>query len=325
MTILGVHFLHAAWLWLLLAVLAVIGVYVWQQLRRKRYVARFSNVELLASVVPRRPGWRRHATFAALMVALIVLTVGVAQPTGNVRVPRERATVIIALDVSQSMRAADVLPDRITAAKQAAKDFVDLLPPRINVGLVKFAGSASVVVPPTIDRDSLKVAVDDLELADSTAIGEAVFTSLDAIKAFSKATTAKNDKPAPARIVLLSDGYSNKGRKVSAAAAAANNPAMPVPVSTIAFGTDNGTLDLDGQVVSVPADKSTLSRLADDTGGSFHTATSAEELRQVYSDIGSQIGYTTAEREISWRFLALGLLFAIVAAGMSLLWSGRLT
>ena len=317
------NFTTPAWLWLLVPVAAIIGVYVWQQLRRKRYVARFSNVDLLATVVPRRPGWRRHATFAALMVALIVLTVGVAQPTGKVRVPRERATVVIALDVSQSMRAADVLPDRITAAKQAAKDFVDLLPARINVGLVKFAGSASVVVPPTIDRDSLKVAVDNLELADSTGIGEAVYASLDAISTFSKATTAKDDEPAPARIVLLSDGYNNRGRKVSSAAQAAE--AAKVPVSTIAFGTDDGTLDLDGQVVSVPADKTTLNRLADDTGGSFHTATSAEELRQVYQDIGSQIGYTTAEREISWRFLAAGLLFAIAAAGLSLLWSGRLT
>ncbi len=319
------NFQSPVWLWLLVPVGAIVGVYVWQQLRRKRYVARFSNVELLASVVPRRPGWRRHATFAALMIALIVLTVGVAQPTGKVRVPQERATVILAIDVSQSMKADDVLPDRISAAKQAAKEFVDLLPPRINVGLVKFAGSASVVVPPTIDRDSLKVAVDGLQLADSTAIGEAVFTSLDAIAAFSKATTAKDDKPAPARIVLLSDGYNNKGRKVSAAAAAAKDPKMPVPVSTIAFGTDDGTLDVDGQVVSVPADKTTLNRLADDTGGSFHTATSASELKQVYADIGSQIGYTTAEREISWRFLALGLLFAIAAAGLSLLWSGRLT
>ncbi|MHA3702303.1 VWA domain-containing protein [Jatrophihabitans sp. YIM 134969] len=317
------NFQSPVWLWLLVPIAAILGVYVWQQLRRKRYVARFSNVDLLATVVPRRPGWRRHTTFAALMVALIVLTVGVAQPTGKVRVPRERATVIIALDVSQSMRANDVLPDRITAAKQAAKDFVDLLPPRINVGLVKFAGSASVVVPPTIDRDSLKVAVDNLELADSTGIGEAVFTSLDAVATFSKATTAKDDQPAPARIVLLSDGYNNRGRKVSSAAAAAEK--AKVPVSTIAFGTDDGTLDLDGQVVSVPADKTTLSRLADDTGGTFHTATSAEELRQVYQDIGSQIGYTTAEREISWRFLLAGLLVAIVGAGLSLLWSGRLT
>lgn len=317
------NFLSPAWLWLLVPVALIVGAYVWLQFRRKKYVARFSNVDLLASVVPRRPGWRRHATFAALMVALVILTIGVAQPTGKVRVPRERATVIVALDVSQSMRSTDVLPDRLDAAKAAAKQFVDLLPSRINVGLVKFAGTASVVVPPTIDRDSLKVAVDGLELADSTAIGEAVFTSLDAITTFSKATTAKDDQPAPARIVLMSDGFSNRGRDVADAAKAATQ--AKVPVSTIAFGTDNGTVDVDGEIVPVPADKSTLRHLADDTGGTFHTATSAQELRQVYSDIGSQIGYTTAERDISWRFLALGLLFAIGAAGLSLLWSGRLT
>lgn len=317
------NFLTPLWLLLLVPIVALIAVYVWQQLRRSTYVARFSNVDLLASLVPRRPGWRRHGTFSLLMVALIVLTVAVAQPTGRVRVPRERATVIVSLDVSQSMRATDVLPDRLDAAKLAAKNFVDVLPARINVGLIKFAGSASVVVPPTIDRDSLKVAIDGLELADSTAIGEAVFTSLDSISTFSRATTAKDDAPAPARIVLMSDGFSNRGRSVSSAEAAA--VAAKVPVSTIAFGTETGTVDVDGDVVPVPADRATLQELADTTGGSFHTATSAAELQSVYRDIGSQIGYTTAIRQISWRFLVTGLLFALAAAGISLLWAGRLS
>lgn len=316
------NFISPWWLLLLVPVLALVAGYVWLQLRRATYVARFSNVELLASVVPRRPGWRRHTTFALLALALVVLTVGVAQPTGAVRVPQERATVMIALDVSQSMRATDVLPDRLEAAKQAAKSFVDLLPPRINVGVVKFAGSASVLVPPTIDRDSAKVAIDGLTLEDSTAIGEAVYACLDAITTFSKATTAKNDAPAPARIVLMSDGFSNRGRSVSSAEAAAAQ--AKVPVSTIAFGTETGTVDIGGDVIPVPADRATLRELASTTGGSFHSATSAGELRSVYSDIGSQIGYTTAQRDISWRFLALGLLLAIAAGAGSLLWSGRL-
>ncbi len=184
------------------------------QLRRTKYVARFSNVELLGSVAPRRPGWRRHLTFALLLIGLSVLSVGVARPAAAVRVPRDRATVIMAIDVSLSMQATDVLPSRLQAAQQAAKKFVDLLPSRINLGLVSFGGSASVAGGRRrVDRDAVKTAIDKLRLQESTAIGEAVFTSLDAINVFGQATTAKGDKPPPARIVLLSDGANNKGRR----------------------------------------------------------------------------------------------------------------
>lgn len=317
------HFLAPVWLLLLIAVFGAAAAYALLQLRRKKYVARFSNVELLASVAPRRPGWRRHLTFALLLVGLAVLTIGVAQPTAAVKVPRDRATVILAVDVSLSMKATDVLPNRLDAAKKGAKEFIDLLPPRINVGLVKFGGNASVVVPPTIDRDSLKTAIDGLKEQDSTAIGEAIFTCLDAITTFSKATTSKDDKPPPARIVLLSDGASNKGRSPMEGASAAKR--ANTPVSTIAFGKDTGTVDLPGYGPQpVPADKATLHEVADATGGTFHTAGSAQELRSVYSNIGSQIGYTTAHKVIAWRFLMIGLLFTLAAASASLLWSGRL-
>lgn len=316
------HFLSPAWLWLLVAVVALAAAYVVLQLRRTKYAARFSNVALLGSVAPKRPGWRRHLTFALLLIALSVLSVGVARPSSAVRVPRDRATVVMAIDVSLSMEATDVLPSRIVAAQQAAKKFVDLIPSRINLGLVSFGGSASVLVPPTLDRDALKAAIDKLELQQSTAIGEAVFTSLDAINVFSQATTAKGDKPPPARIVLMSDGANNKGRRVADAATAAHKAG--VEVSTIAFGTDTGTVTFDGQTIPVPADKPTLQFLAQQTGGSFHTATSAQELQSVYTNIGSQIGYTTVHRDVSWRFLAVGLLFALAAAGTSMLWAGRL-
>ena len=316
-------FLSPQWLWLLVPVAALAAAYVVVQLRRKRFVARFSNVELLGSVAPRRPGWRRHLTFALLLIALSVLSIGVARPAASVRVPRDRATVVMAIDVSLSMQATDVLPSRIQAAETAAKKFVDLIPARINLGLVAFGGSASVLVPPTLDRAALKTSIDKLQLEQSTAIGEAVFTSLDAITVFSQATTAKGDKPPPARIVLMSDGASNKGRTVTDAAAAAKK--ADVQVSTIAFGTDTGTVTYDGQTIPVPADKPTLNYLAQSTGGTFHTATSVQELESVYANIGSQIGYTTVHRDISWRFLAIGLLFAMGAAAASMLWAGRLS
>jgi Ca-activated chloride channel homolog len=311
------------WLWLLLGVFLLAAVYVVLQLRRRRYVARFSNAGLLASIAPKRPGWRRHLTFALLLLALTVLSVGVARPTAAVRVPREEATVMLALDVSLSMQATDVLPTRIDAAKKAALKFADLLPPKINLGLVAFAKSAEVKVPPTIDRDSFKAAVNALELRESTAIGDAVEACLDAIRTFSAAITAKGSKPPPAQIVLLSDGTSNSGKKPLDAAQDAVK--QKVPVATIAFGTPSGTVDLPGEGVQpVPADRTTLHRLADATHGSFHTAVSEQELSAIYKDLGSQIGYQTVHRDISWRFMALGLLIGMVAAATSLLWAGRL-
>jgi Ca-activated chloride channel homolog len=316
------HFASPLWLLTLIPVALLVIGYIALQLRRKRYTARFSNVELLATIAPRRPGWRRHLTFALLLIAITVLCFGVARPTTTVRVPRDEATVMLAIDVSESMQATDVLPTRIRAAQAAAEQFANILPAKINLGLVKFGGNASVVVPPTTDRNAIKSAIGALQLLDSTAIGEAVFSSLDAITTFAASNTVKGAKPPPARIVLLSDGANNKGRTVASAEAAARTAA--VPVSTIAFGTDSGTVDIQGEEIPVPADKTTLKELADQTGGSFHTATSELELSQVYANIGSQIGYTTSQRDISWRFLAIGLLLALAAAATSLLWAGRL-
>jgi Ca-activated chloride channel family protein len=316
------HFLSPAWLLLLIPVAVIAAAYVAVQLRRKKYVARFSNVELLSSIAPRRPGWRRHLTFALLLLGLIVLSVGVARPSASVRVPRDRATVMMAIDVSLSMQATDVLPSRIEAAQKSAKTFVNLLPTRINLGLVSFGGSASVLVPPTLDRDAVGTAIDKLQLEESTAIGEAVFRCLDAITTFGQTATARGDQAPPARIVLLSDGANNKGRSVASAAAAAKKAG--VEVSTIAFGTDNGTVSYGGETIPVPADKAALAQLARDTGGSFHTAASSQELESVYKNIGSQIGYTTQHRDISWRFLVIGVLFTLAAAAASMLWSGRL-
>ena len=317
------NFLSPGWLLLLLVVALILVAYIVLQLRRTKYVARFSNVELLGSVAPRRPGWRRHLTFALLMIGLVVLSVGVARPSAAVKVPRDRATVMLDIDVSLSMEATDVLPSRLKAAQKAGKQFADLLPGRINLGLISFASNADVLVPPTLDRDTVKKAIDGLRLAERTAIGEAIFSSLDAIRVFSLATTARGDKPPPARIVLLSDGSNTYGRSVSSAITAAQK--AHVQISTIAFGTPNGTVTgSNGEQVPVPADTATLSQIALQTGGTFHTATSVGELQAVYRDIGSQIGYTTKQRDISWRFLAVGLLFTLAAAGASMLWSGRL-
>ena len=310
------------WLLALLAVVALVGLYVILQLRRARYAARFTNVALLGSLVPKRPGWRRHLAFGLVALALGALVVSLAVPSAKVRVPRERATVIMAVDVSLSMKATDIDPTRFQAMQTAAKQFVDVLPERINLGLVSFAGTATTLVPPTTDRAQVRSAIDHLQLAEATAIGEAVFTSLSAIQNFQDSLdTPSRDLP-PARIVLLSDGYNTVGRGDTQAIAAAR--AAKVPVSTIAFGTDFGTLTLDGETVPVPVDRSTLKKIADETGGSYSEAASAAQLQKVYQDLGSQIGFTNQPKDISPWFVRTGVLLALLGAVMSLVWTNRL-
>ncbi len=314
----------APWrLLLLLAVAGLVAVYVVLQWRRSRYAVRFTNLALLDKVAPSRPGWRRHLPAAAFLVMLFLLVVGFARPTAEVQVPRERATIILAIDTSVSMRAVDVQPSRLAAAKAAAQDFVDQLPRKLNVGLVSFSGTASLVVPPTADRSAVRAGIQNLHIGPATAIGEAVFTSLQAISAFDArfGESAANGPP-PAHIVLLSDGANTVGRSPQVAARAAAR--RGVPVSTIAYGTPTGMVEISGEQVLVPVDKPTLRQLARATGGSFYEAASGEELREVYDDIGSSVGYRTERRGISEWFLGFGLLAALAAAAGSMAWFSRL-
>jgi Ca-activated chloride channel homolog len=310
------------WLLALIAVVALAAFYIVLQLRRKAYAARFTNVALLGSLVPKRPGWRRHLAFGVLALGLATLVVSLAVPSTEVRVPRERATVVMAVDVSLSMQATDIEPDRFRAMQTAAKEFVNVLPERINLGLVSFAGTATTLVPPTTDRAQVEGAIDNLDLAESTAIGEAVFTSLTAIENFQSSLDAGDAEDVPARIVLLSDGFNTVGRENTQAIDAAR--AAGIPVSTIAFGTDYGTLDLDGETVPVPVDRESLEQLAEQTGGSYSEAASAAELEQVYADLGSQIGYTTEPQDISPWFVRAGVVLAMLGVVLSLFWTNRL-
>jgi Ca-activated chloride channel family protein len=220
------------------------------------------------------------------------------------------------------MQARDIEPTRFKAMQSAAKEFVDVLPERINLGLVSFAGTATTLVQPTTDRPQVTQAIDNLKLAESTAIGEAVFTSLTAIENFQSSLQGSGEKAPPARIVLLSDGYNTVGRDDTQAIDAARSAG--VPVSTIAFGTDYGTLDLEGETVPVPVDRATLKDIADQTGGSYSEAASAAELEQVYADLGSQIGYTTEPKDVSAWFVRGGVLLALIGAALSLFWTNRL-
>lgn len=314
----GFAFTEPIRLLLLLGVAGLVGGYLWLQRRRPVYAARFTELDLLASVAPKRPGWRRHLPAGLLLLALVALTTAFAKPTADVQVPRERATIVVALDTSASMMAVDVTPDRFSAAKDSAKAFIDRLPKQFNVGLVSFSGVAAVVVPPTQDHGSVRAAIDGLRLAGGTAIGEAVIASLSSISSVPGGDPAS---PPPARIVLLSDGGNTLGRSLAEAAAAARD--RRVPVSTIAYGTSSGIVDVQGQLVPVPVDAPALAALAAATGGQSYTARSGEELNGVYADIGSQVGFTTQRKEITATLTGLGLLAAVAAAVTSLLWSAR--
>jgi Ca-activated chloride channel family protein len=314
-----IRFLQPWWLLALLPVLAVAGAYVWRQFRRRAYAVKFTNVDLLRTLAPKGLGWRRHAAAGAFLLSLVALGTAMARPSVDTEEPLERATVMLAIDVSLSMEADDVAPTRIQAAQEAAKAFVDELPPTYNLGLVSFAKSANVLVSPSKDRAAVLTAIDGLTLAEATATGEAVFTSLEAIR--SVPADGANGAP-PARIVLLSDGYRTSGRSVedaSAAAAAAN-----VPVSTIAFGTDAGVVDIRGDLQRVPVDRLSLEQMAETTDGYFYEAASVTELKQVYEDMGSSIGHRVQAREVTQWYAGVALLLGLIAAVMSLLWTSRL-
>ena len=319
-------------------VLALLVAYVVAQRRRQRYAVRFASLPMLDSVAPDRPGWRRHAPAAAFVLALSTLALATARPEMDIRVPHEQATVIVAIDVSRSMEATDVAPNRLDAARGAAATFVDGLPDTFNVGVVTFSGTTAVLAEPTTDHAAVIARLDSLTLADSTAIGEAVFTSLDQLAAMA----ARGDDPGaagaddgqggaageggeievPARIVLLSDGSNTKGREPAEAAVAATEAG--VPVSTIAYGTASGVIESQGRTIPVPVDEETLADLADSTGGQAYTAATGDELTAVYEDIGSSIGWRTEPRELAPYFAGLALLLMTVGGIMSLRWFARL-
>ncbi len=320
-------FLAPERLWLLAGVGLLAVGYLFVQRRRKIYAARLASADLFDSVVPKRPRWRRHVTAALLLATLSTLIVGFAKPTRVASVPRERATVIVAIDVSLSMQAADVDPDRLAAAQQAAKTFVAGLPPTLNVGIVSFAGTASVLLSPTTDRVAATRVIDNLRLAESTAIGEAIFTSLDAL---ASVPPDEDGESAPARIVLLSDGVTTIGRPDRVAAQAAVE--SEVPVSTIAFGTAEGfilyddpeTERVESDIIQVPVGGESLEQIAQLTGGTFFSAASVDELASVYENIGSAIGFEDVEREIGEWFVGGAIALLALSGALSMLWFQRL-
>ena len=314
-------FAHPWWFLAGLVVLALVVGYVLAQRRRRRHTMRFANLELLEKVAPKRPGRLRHLPTAIILVGLVLLTMALAGPTADAKVPRNRATVMLAIDVSLSMESTDVAPNRLDAAKEAATQFVKDLTPGVNLGLVSFAGISTVLVSPTTDRAPAIAAIAALKLDERTATGDAIISCLQTIDVFSK-TISGADGPAPARIVMMTDGKQTVGRSVEDAAKQAAD--AKVPISMIAFGTDHGTIIYKGSVIAVPLDTSSMQEIARISGGDFHTAASAEELKSVYSQLGEQIGYEIKQQDVSRPWMIAGTILVMLGAAGALVIGGRI-
>jgi Ca-activated chloride channel family protein len=316
------------WMALLLVVpIGLLALYLAAQARQRRRVRRFTEPDLLASVVPRRPRPARHLPVGVALVSLLLLVVALASPTRDMHIPRNRAVIMLVIDVSQSMRSTDVPPTRLDAARQAAQAFTKRLTPGINLGLVSFAGSPNLLVPPTPQHEATLAGLANLRPDNSTATGAAIFTALDAITTAGSVMSGA-DTPPPARIVLLSDGGENKPgnpnnpRGGYTAARAAKD--RGVPISTISFGTKSGYVELNNQRIPVPVEGDEMKEIARLSGGQTYTATDVDQLNRSYAAIQQQVGYQTVQAPARAGWLRLSVLIAAVAAVLALLINRRL-
>jgi Ca-activated chloride channel family protein len=302
---------------LLLVPLALAMLYLVRQRRRQAYVVRFTDPDLIDTVAPRRPGVRRHVVAAVYVTAIALLVIAAARPALATEVANE-PTVVLAFDTSISMEATDVTPSRIVAAQEAAHRFIEVVPAGVRVGLVAFDQAARVIIPPTTSKIVLDRAIDRLSLGEGTAIGEAIYTSLDLLES----DVPADAKEAGGTIVLMSDGDTTAGRPEDAAAREAER--RGVKVSTVAFGTDDGSVVVNLVPVAVPVDREALRDIAETTGGKVFEADSAEEIVSVFEDIGEGVGTRTEPREITDSLALAALVTAAVAAAGSLAWFARI-
>jgi Ca-activated chloride channel homolog len=312
--------LLSPWWLLVLVPVALLAVgYVVQQRRRSRYAVRFATLPMLARLVPRRPGWRRHLPASLLLLAFGALGLAAARPQVEMEVPRETATIVVAIDTSLSMQQTDVAPTRLDAATAAASQFIGDLPERFNVAVVTFSGTTAVLTPPTIDHRLAAASLQGLTLENRTAIGEGLYTSLRVVEGQNALLAAAGtEDEVPAHVVLLSDGRNTFGRPPSEAARAAAEAG--VPVSTISYGRPPAP----GSSSMASADTDGLGAVAEATGGTAYTAEDRSELSRVYQDIRSAIGYQDEPVEVTQYAAALALLAGLVAAALSLRWFVRL-
>lgn len=331
---------------LLLLAIPIAGAgYLAMQQRRSKYAVRFTNLELLANVVDQTPGWRRHLPPALSLAALALLVMAMARPEVTTKVPKEEATVVLVTDISGSMNATDIQPTRLAAAEESALLLLEKLPEKVQVALISFSSSVTVLVPPTTDREEVKAALARLRPKGGTAMGDALQTALEVVRPpeaapmanggtarpaptpAPRAAASANAAVPPAFIILLSDGAQTLGN-IQPLDAADSAKESGVPIFTIALGTPDGVAQVEDnqgriRTVRVPPDIQTLQEIAEVTGGKFYDAPSKGDLDSVYKDLGSKIGYTNEQREATWVFAGLGALLVAVSGGLSLLWFNR--
>ena len=302
------------------------AAYLAVQMRRRRYALRFTTVDMLAEVAPDRPGWRRHATAAVLLVAVLTAALAFARPVIAGEAEEAQQMVILAIDTSLSMQADDVTPNRAAAARDAAGVFLDTVPDGVAVGVVTFDGRARLAILPTTRLDAVRRTIEkEPSLGEGTAIGEAVFLGLDAIDdAIARSENEDDVGAAPVgTIVLLSDGDTTQGRPNDEAASEARD--RNITVHTIAFGTVNGTIeDPMGGRIPVPVNRQALEQLAYQTEGRALSAVTAEELSRVYEDLGESVQVEVVRVEVTDWFAGAALVALVVSATASLAWAGRL-
>jgi len=316
-----VTFLEPQRLWFLLLVPALVALYVGLQYRKSHYAVRFTNMALLDTVAPRRVNWRQHVAVLLALLTLGFAIVLFARPTDIVKVPRQTGvTVVLTMDVSLSMEAADVNPDRITAAKQTAKEFLTQLPPAFKVSVVSFARYSEVVVPPTVDRVKVTRAIEDLQLSEYTATGEGIFSALDVVKQ-SLGTADTPSGKLPAMIVLISDGARTVGRSQVSAANAAKDEG--VPVYTVALGTESGTITNQGETVAVPVEIEQLQQIADISGGKAYVAESPDDLLNAYEDVDGRLVYSYERQDATSQYTGYLVLLSLLSTAAGLFVASR--
>lgn len=330
-------------LWALLLIPLVLLGYVFVQRRRVKYAVRFTNLDLLASVAHGSPGRRRHLPPVLYVIALFALVISLARPIAVVLVPKEQATVMLVMDVSGSMEATDVSPSRLVAAKSAANEFLDQLPDTVRVGLISFSSSVQTLAGPTTDRAQIRSALALLRSSGGTALGDGLMRALEIQMASDSATPATPPPSAspgaspgaqpteaiPLAVVLLSDGANTLGTNQPLDAAEQADQ-LGVPVYTIALGTPGGTITVASgrggalQTINVPPDLDTLKQIAEITGAGFFEAPTENDLRAIYQDLGSRVGFTEEEVEVTALFAGLGLVFMLFGGALAAVWFNRI-
>lgn len=289
--------------------------------RRKRHAVRMPATPTLMAVAAAQPTYRRWLPAALIGLAIVLLVIGLTRPERTVSVPVERASMMLVTDASGSMRADDVNPTRMDAARGAALDFLDGVPDQTRVGVVGFSSSPSVVQAPTVDRNAAREALNSLEPDGGTATGDALSTALDALKAEGDPSTENDERP-PGAILLLSDGATSAGEDPLVIADQAKDAG--IPIYTVSLGTPDGQVDIGGQILPVPPDPETMREIAERSGGEAFSVDDAGELKKIYERVGARVATVSEQREMTAAFGGAGFVVLVVALGLGLRWRSRI-